>query len=245
MHLEMAETIKTAVSQQDDALYQQLLEHWPAFYFGQIAPDFSFLAKIKREDTHFYPIPLPPEHDPVGKMLHIYPQLQSANIQSPAHRWFIAGYITHLLYDRFWFLDIISPFFWQNNSLGKSTHRRLVHLLLLCVMDAESLAVLPKHAVDDINKAHPNAWLPFGTDDALVEWQNMVSDQLKPSGQVRTLEIFAPRAELDVVTFSGYFYNKVWMEKNVQSTVSADTRDELKQKTCIASIELLKKYINN
>lgn len=247
MHLEMAEAIKTAVSTRNDKhgrlLHQQLLKNWSPFYLGQIAPDFSFLDKIKREETHFYAIPLTEKDDPVAKMLQTYPFLKDAQSLPVDQCWFIAGYLAHLLYDQFWFLDIITPTFWHNKTLGDRQHRRLVHLLLLCAMDAAAYERLPESSARILGDAHPAEWLPFGTDQALVQWQGMVAEQLTPGGEVKTLQILSPRAELDVESFSTYFYDQAWMATHVDTAVSVQRRAKLIQKTCAASIDLLIDYL--
>ena len=183
------------------------------------------------------------DDDPMGEMLQIYPELKQVDKMPQSKQLFLAGYLAHLLYDQIWFMNIIIPHFWKNSSLGKGKHRRLVHLLLLSAYDLDAIAQLPASASSNLTHAVPDDWLPFGTDDALSQWRDMITAQLRPDGEVRTLEIFAKRAELDVETFSSYFYNEAWMNQNVHASVSPEKYNFLKANTCTASIQLITTYL--
>lgn len=248
MHLEMAEAIQTAVFQQTESengrlLYKQLQGNWPAFYFGQIAPDFSFLDKIKREETHFYTIPMTEADDPIREMLKAYPQLKESHTLPPAQKLFVAGYLAHLLYDQIWFMRVILPSFWGNEKLGRPAHRNLLHLLLLSSFDFQAHENLPTNAAQMLQTVNPTQWLPFTTDDILCQWRDIVAVQLEAGADIRTAEIFAPRARVDVDSFRNYLNDSTWMTQNVHTILPAPKYKAIQAKTCAASIQLLTDYL--
>lgn len=247
MHLQMAEAIKTAVSHQDDPACQQLAlqltTHWSPFYFGQIAPDFSFISDLRRSETHFYDIPLTRADDPIGKMLTAHPELNGRQLSPSAQKLFIAGYLTHLLYDQLWFLHIITPHFWNNEGLGEPQYRHLIHLLLQAAHDNRAFRELPANAGQTLQQAQPRQWLPFGSDDALLAWRDLVANQFVPHANVRTYEIFARRVRLDEEAFAAYIEDEVWMSQHVHAVVDQSLFDTIFAKTRDASLLFLKDYL--
>lgn len=249
MHLEMAQAIRTAVSQSTTQAYQRLdrdlSTYWAAHYLGHISPDFSFHSDLSREQTHFYQLPLADNDDAIQNMLNAHPQLRQVKELAPENALFVAGYLAHLLYDMIWSRQIITPYFVENKTLGDKAHRRLVHFLLLSWFDQEAYQSLDPQAERWLKDAQPDHWLPFGTQKDLIQWQQMVAGQLEANGHIHTMEIFARRVRLETEEFAAYFSDFEWMETHVFSLISLPEFNRIKAQTVQNSIELLLTYLYN
>ena len=119
MHLQLSEELRSlALSRQDfdSRLQNALLETWPAFYLGGVAPDYQTICGIPRAKTHFYS--MPPESRLAGQqnMLALYPQLNPGQSLDPDQAVFIAAYLVHLQLDLIWHFDVVLPYF-ENSSV--------------------------------------------------------------------------------------------------------------------------------
>lgn len=228
MHLQMAQLMKTAVlntahyGENGRLLHDTLTEQWPAFCLGQIAPDFSPIAKLSRYDTHFYPIPLPNEHDTIETLFAAYPSLRQAERLPAAQRVFVAGYIAHLLYDVVWYRQVLIPGFVQDPRFADRAHRRLAQFVMLAWFDQLAFRQLDRAFGVALKTAVPQNWLPFGNDAALCDWAEMIAIQFEPDQPILTLNVYASRVGLAPDQFRRYFEDEAWMNQCVHIVLSDD-----------------------
>lgn len=247
MHLQVAEQIRQQVvdePQGNNGRLPELLETaWPAFYLGHIAPDFSPMDQLSRYDTHFYPIPLGPEDDAIGQMLSQYPGLQNGRLLPPHQAIFLSGYLAHLLLDMVWYRDILIPYFHQRAVLGPRKQRQIVHFLLLTYLDRIAYEQLPETAADDLYAAQPTAWLPFGTDEGLKRWRDVVARQLRPGAPKETAEIYARRINVPLLEFNQRFEDPDWMNTHIFQHIPLPTVEQIIADAVSPSIDLIARYL--
>ena len=142
MHLEVAERIRVH-RRLNDQLKRLLARAWPAFYLGNVAPDFQTICDVPREVAHFYDLPPAPDVDAHRVMIERYPQLADAAALPLAHAVFIAGYRAHLLLDLCWYWEILIPYFVEAEDWPVDHRQRfLVHNTLLTYLDRQAFAAL-------------------------------------------------------------------------------------------------------
>ena len=171
MHLHTAEQILSTMkmSNGNGRILSQLEGCWPAFYMGSVAPDVNAISDLKRSATHFYKMPPDPELQAYAEMLVMYPDLACVPQLPTDKAVFVAAYSAHLLLDLVWLREIVYPYFMQDDQWGTPEQRRLTHFILLTYLDTLALEALPDTAVTTLANAHPHHWVPFISDDILIE----------------------------------------------------------------------------
>lgn len=182
-------------------------EQWGPFLLGNIAPDARISSGIRRADTHFF------EYEPVipvsamQAMLTQYPVLASSQIEDDARRAFLAGYVAHLAMDEVWCTDVLFPYF-TNLWDGNFTSFQMLHMILAW-MDEQDYRRLPAaEQYPALATAQPEAWLPFVPDKALIDWRDLVAEQLSPGGHSRTTEILGQRIRMNAAEMDEFIHSE-------------------------------------
>jgi hypothetical protein len=82
------------------------------FLLGSTSPDIRIMTKWARDDTHFAPLSISEIGAGVQGLFQKHPALAAPNGGvSDATRVFLAGYITHLVADEAWILEIYRTYF--------------------------------------------------------------------------------------------------------------------------------------
>ncbi|MGB3713829.1 MAG: zinc dependent phospholipase C family protein [Candidatus Promineifilaceae bacterium] len=200
-----------------------LEEQLPAYYLGNVAPDYQTISSIPREKTHFYDLPPNLSDDACLTMLTQYPELSAARASSQAQATFISAYCSHLLLDLRWYHDILIPFFLGPSDWKDHRHRFIVHNTLLTYLDKQALYSLPESAAETLEAAKPNGWLPFASNSDLLAWRDFLVSQMRPGATPQTVEIFAGRLSMSPEQFSENLDRPEWMEEHVFTKVSLDS----------------------
>lgn len=246
MHLHVAEQMLTALAKRPEVngrLHTQLCENLPAFYFGNIAPDFPAVCNFRRSDSHFHHIPPATDEDPFANMLAAYPHLRPAANLDPGHAVFIGAYGAHLLLDVMWFHQVVIPYFVEPPNLGERSHRRLLHFSTLTYLDRKARAALPAKVGSTLNAAPSDGRLPFGRASDLRQWRDLVAEQLFPGAASKTVEIFAGRLSLSPAEFAANLDNRQWMETVLFPFVPIEKIELMLQTAVPRSIQLLTDYL--
>lgn len=194
MHLAFAQRV-SADELLPPATRDLITAQWGAFLLGNIAPDARVSSGIRRADTHFFEYEPVITTPPVTAMLSRFPELARTSIQSEAQEAFVAGYSAHLAMDEIWCVEMLFPHFmrpWDDEF----TSFRMLHMLLgyLDGRDYQSLPMAAQYPA--LSAAAPDQWLPFIPDSALIEWRNVVAEQMVPVGNSQTLEILGQRIRM-------------------------------------------------
>jgi hypothetical protein len=222
MHLEMAERILDD-SRMDPQVRLLLEDHLPAYYLGNVAPDYQTITSIPREKTHFYDLPPGVDDDSCLTMLTQYPELSAAKTSSQSHAAFISAYCSHLLLDLRWYHEVLIPFFLGPGDWKDHRHRFIVHNTLLTYLDRQAFYSLSESAAETLEAAKPNGWLPFASNVDLSAWRDFLVSQMKPGATPQTVEIYAGRLSMSPEQFSENLDRPEWMEEYVFSKVSLDS----------------------
>jgi hypothetical protein len=202
------------------AVCAALAAEWPAFLFGNIAPDAQTVSGQPREATHFFPVPLgdaPPAHE---ALFARHPELARPDHLPPARAAFLSGYLAHLELDQLWISDIFDPVFGPRQTWGNFRERLYLHNVFRAHWDAQDLPRLPLSTGDGLRAARPANWLPFVGDGHLQRWRDLVADQLAPGAAARTVEVFARRMGADPAAFAALVNSPAEMERRVFARVA-------------------------
>ena len=242
-HLDITERM-LASDGLSSAIKELLLAHKPAFMLGNVAADLQTITDIKRSATHFYRRMEALTFDAPAIMLEKYPQIADASTLSPEHAVFLAGYIAHLHFDILWFRGILHPYYWDVPGWNASFEERVLsHNTLLTYLDTLALRVLPAGTGPLLAQATPENWLPFATDEAIIQWRDLLTEQLKPDADVQTIIIYAGRMKISPETFKKNLADPHWMQENVFEVVPLEVVRKLLDDTVVQSIERIESYL--
>ncbi|SVD96122.1 uncharacterized protein METZ01_LOCUS448976, partial [marine metagenome] len=137
-HLYIAQSAKNYIS-------DPLINKYESFYLlGATAPDIKTLSKISREQSHFVELNCFNNiGDGAQRLLEKHPTIKQV---SGVHKAFWAGYISHLILDETWIIQMYRTKFAQNIDPANSNY--------LQVMDRAAQLHL-----DKISYAHNNNWV--------------------------------------------------------------------------------------
>ncbi|MFH1486386.1 MAG: zinc dependent phospholipase C family protein [Chloroflexota bacterium] len=82
-----------------------------AYLLGATSPDVRILTGAARYDTHFYPLDGEAIDSSVCCFLRTHPELAIAGELDDFTAAFVAGYLSHLVTDEAWIVDIYRPYF--------------------------------------------------------------------------------------------------------------------------------------
>lgn len=212
------------------------------FLLGHTAPDVQTVSGQAREETHFYSIPRtagPPAYE---TLFAAYPALARAEMLPPAQAAFIAGYISHLLFDELW-LDEIYLRYFDHQEWGSWRERAFLHNVLRTWMDRQDLQRLNGNVPAALRQAEPHGWLPFVKDEHLRIWRDWLVEQLGPGREVQTAEVFARRMNVPVAEIESILQSPEQMERHVFSHIPKSALQSFHDRGYAQSIALITRYI--
>ncbi len=241
MHLHMVE--KLLDYPEIEPLRPLLINHLPAFSFGNIAPDFQAICEVKRDVTHFYPIPPQKgDYNAFGRLLETEPHLGNPEQLSLNQAVFTAGYGTHLLFDLIWDHNVLTPHF-RNAEWAEPLIRYLAHNIMLTYLDREAQAHLTRRVTTPLNKAPIPTILSFASIENLQKWHNTITEQLQPDAISKTVTIYAKRMQMTAQEFIDRLNDPEWMDEHVFQRVSWDLVQSTIDSAIPRAIPLLQSYL--
>lgn len=197
-HLNIAEEILDHPALEANAA-DFLRKYKAAFFLGNTAPDVQTVSGQDRRSTHFFDVPITPEsRNAWERMLLFFPELACREQLKPDQAAFIAGYICHLLADWHWVQQIYMPYFYSTEVWKTPTQQSYMHNILRTHLDQQLFPKINPHMGVYFHALKPDHWLPFVDDVYLMEWKDLLLEQLAPGGEVKTSQIFAERLGVPV-----------------------------------------------
>lgn len=111
----------------DDAC---LAEAEGAYLIGATSPDIRVITRQDRRDTHFYDLNTFDHQDSVQAFLATYRHLGDPAVLNAETRAFVAGYISHLVFDEQYIDEIYRRFFLRHDELGGVIRANLMDRML-------------------------------------------------------------------------------------------------------------------
>ncbi len=214
---------------------------WPAFLFGNTAPDVQTISGQPREATHFFSVPLRGAPAAGRQMLAHYPALAARAALPPAQGAFLCGYLAHLVFDQLWVRDLFEPYFGEAPHWGTFHERLYLHNVLRAHVDADDLAKLIPAVGAQLRAAEPAGWLPFVDSHHLRAWRDLIADQLS-SGAGRTVEVFAQRNRVDPREFAALLASPEQMAARVFSHLPPGALEAYRAQALAASARTISAY---
>jgi hypothetical protein len=107
------------------------------YFLGATSPDIRVLTRQGREETHFFDLDEYGHQDSVAGFFEAYEHLVDPSRLAPKTRAFVAGYVSHLVFDEHYITRIYRPFFARYEDLGGHLRANLMDRLLQFDLDRE------------------------------------------------------------------------------------------------------------
>lgn len=229
MHLAFAERV-IADPALPDAMRTLLTapDSWGAFLLGNIAPDARVSSGMRRADTHFFEYVPTIAVPPITEMLTRFPALNRDQLHDNARIAFVAGYGAHLAMDEIWCTDLLFPHF-MNGWEDKTLSFHMLHMLLASI-DARDYQALPRVSqYPALATAQLHDWLPFMADNALIEWRDLIADQIAPEGTSSTVTILSQRIAMMPETMAAFIADPMQMADSLWRQVPPEVVASVEQ----------------
>jgi hypothetical protein len=222
---------------------ERAIQDQGAFLFGHTAPDVQVVSGARREETHFFTLPLSRNAAPAWELfLSNFPEFQVPEAMHPDQAAFIAGYLCHLQGDWFWIRDIYAPVFGPDCTWSSFPHRLYLHNVLRAYLDQKVIDSLPGDTDQTLSDIRPYHWLPFVEDIHLIEWRDFIAEQLKPGSVTKTVEVFSERQGIEPEDFHRLMESEIDMEREVFIHFPRTYLEEFRQMLVEENIRLLNTY---
>ncbi len=147
------------------------------FLLGSTTPDIRMMLGWDRKRTHFFHLTRDGKGKGVEGLLEAHPELREAGKLNKETRSFIAGYMSHLVTDEHWIVDVYRRHFGAAESaLARHGMKNVIDRALQFEMDRreqESIRDLPG-VVEVLREAHRGVMVGFISEDQLLQWRDVV-----------------------------------------------------------------------
>ena len=222
-----------------------LADFFSAFLFGNVAPDVQAVASYTREDTHFFSIDNVEKNIAYKVLLSKHKELSNVRRLSPVRSAFVAGYLTHLLLDQAWIVEVFKPVFGKGVDWGEFRERLFLHNVLRTFLDQRDYDRLPSDIDQKFTlNLSTTQWVPFVDNKDLYRWYKFLLEQLTDGLSSRTIEVFAARMGVEPEDFEEILLDDALMEKKIFSRMSQISLDEFRQRALDNIIVMLNDYFS-
>ena len=119
-------------------------QHNGDFLLGATTPDIRVLTRWDRARTHFFNIYDDNHQDCVENFFAAHRSFRDPANLSPDTRAWVAGYLSHVIMDQEYVLQIYRPYFGSRSLLGGSDHANLLDRILQYEMDRRERESAPQ-----------------------------------------------------------------------------------------------------
>ena len=141
-----------------------------SYLLGSASPDMRIVTRQTRDQTHFASLDSTTVDVGVLEMLRQYPRLAKAGELSGATQAFLAGYVTHLVADQVWIMDIYRPYFGNRQVFADPIEGNVLDRALQLDLDRHD-GHLWKKALPLLDGVEERIEVEFIPPAALKEWR--------------------------------------------------------------------------
>ncbi len=230
-------------------LRHQVLEaNMGYFLLGATSPDIRVITRGRREEYHFAPLDFKALGTGVQGLFSAHPHLLPASSQEEPARAFIAGYITHLIADETWIVDMFRPYFgntavFEDLDLGNVMDRALqLELDRQGWQTIEATRPLLASATNGIN-------IGFIPSETLAQWRQWVLSFLDRGFTWDRLRFMARRIAAGNDGHPAHRLAEEFLKGMPQSLariyqyVPPDSLQEFKERTIHAFVQKVEEYL--
>ncbi len=239
------------VSEAATLLHNTILEqNMGGYAFGATLPDVHIITCLNREETHFFDLSKEDCESGTKTIFKAHPHLAQIETLDDATKSVVAGYLSHLITDEIWILDIYRPFFSNSSPLRDNAMANMFDKLIQYELDRrerEDRAAMGKIRTYIIDW-QPGDDIDFIDKHALIEWRDFVCAAATREPNLALFPFFAkrfllPRLEVDNTQLEQFFSA---LNTNLEWVIQYVTPERLaafREKAVSQSVGLAREYL--
>jgi hypothetical protein len=163
------------------------------YLLGAISPDVHYVSGSSRQETHFFDLDKKEYESGACLLFKVHPELGNENKLGDPIKSFIAGYLSHLITDEVWILDIYRPFFGSSSPLSGDPMANVLDRLLQFELDRREREDKAKIAAirDELCDWETRVNIDFMATADLRQWRDFAC---ATTSREATLDAFPPFA---------------------------------------------------
>ncbi len=168
-----------------------------SFLLGSCAPDIRVITRGDRDETHFAPMSNQVLGTGIQNMFKAYPQLGHAASLSGPTQAFLAGYISHLMADESWIIQVYRPYFANRDVFQDRVAANVLDRALQLDMDRRAVEKqgLMKQAQHYLAQAGADVQVAFLPTEALADWHGWLTGVVQREFSWERLKVMALRRQ--------------------------------------------------
>ena len=162
------------------------------FLLGSTSPDMRVITRGRREEYHFAPLTFADVGAGVAGLFESHPDLGAESSQDGRTRAFMAGYITHLLADERWIVDMYRPYFGNSDVFPDQVYGNVMDRALQLELDRQSIRVT-RATLSALAGANEEIEIGFIPAQTIEDWRRWVVDHIEGHFSWERLKFMATR----------------------------------------------------
>ena len=242
-HISLATEISTRVT------HATIDEHMGSFLLGSTSPDIRIMTKWKRDQTHFAPLSVERVGTGVDGLFQAHSELADHSLVGKATVAFLCGYLTHLVADETWILDIYGPYFGNKPTGNEQIEANIWDRALQLDMDKTAREGLGdmQQVRSYLEDSEIDVEVEFIKDGTLSQWRAWVSDFTTWEFTWERLKFATRRIYRDDPVATGmaetFLQTMPGSLEQLYGMVPESTIAAYKEKTINESTHLIKEYL--
>jgi hypothetical protein len=170
-------------------------QNMASYLIGATAPDVHIITGATREETHFFDLEEERCESGVRLIFKAHPNLAKGGKLDATTKSFVAGYLSHLVTDEIWILDIYRPFFSNSSPLSGDPMANVLDRLLQFELDRREREDKAKMEVirAEICDWEPGIDIDFIDPPILRQWRDFVCTAAAREPTLAFFPFFAQR----------------------------------------------------
>lgn len=224
--------------------------HMGGFAIGATLPDIQVVTSLRREETHFFDLDREEYYSGTQRIFEVHPGLAEASRLDDDVKSLVAGYLSHLITDEIWILDLYRPLFGTSSPLAENAMANMLDKLLQYELDRRERE---NRTVMETIRASVSDWEPIDPlglvdEGVLREWRDFVCSAAIREPNLALFPLFARRyllhrMKVDETQLDEFFSS---MDANLAWTIEYVTPERLsafREKAIAQSVALAREYL--
>jgi len=162
------------------------------FLLGATSPDIRIITRSSRRKYHFTSLDFQKVGAGVEQMLNAHPALAKPDMLNQPTQAFVAGYITHLITDEIWIVDVFRRYFANKKIFSDDIYGKVMDRAIQLDLDSEASCTV--NNILHLLKTHTNnVNVDFISVETLTEWRDWVLSFLQQQFSWDRLHFMANR----------------------------------------------------
>lgn len=150
-----------------------------SFLLGSTSPDIRNMTGWDRYDTHFFILDTDTPGKGIEGLFKHHPELAEISKLGRDTKSFVAGYMSHLVTDETWIVDVYRPYFGASSSIANDPMRNVIDRVVQFDMDRQERKLLGPidDVLDVLKESEKEVEVGFIDQDVLRKWREIVHER--------------------------------------------------------------------